>query len=137
MPLRPSLPQLPKPQTICDGLEARLGSLTWPVVRDLVDDVVTVSEEEVVAAMQLVIERMKVRVCGVGASSHNVRGLFCHSSAGGALPSRHTMHAPHAHPLLSTGGCGAIGRGGRGGGAEQPATEQAPRAAECRRRAVR
>lgn len=52
--------QLPKPQTICDGLEARLGSLTWPIVRDCVDDVVTVSEEEVVAAMKLVFERMKV-----------------------------------------------------------------------------
>lgn len=55
--------QLPKPATICDGLEARLGSLTWPAVRDLVDDVITLSEEEVVAAMQLVFERMKVRPC--------------------------------------------------------------------------
>ena len=52
--------QRAKPTTICDGLEARLGSLTWPIVRDLVDDVITVSEEEVVAAMQLVMERMKV-----------------------------------------------------------------------------
>ena len=51
---------LPKPATICDGLEARLGDLTWPIVRDLVADVVTVSEEEVVAAMKLVMERMKV-----------------------------------------------------------------------------
>lgn len=57
-PARPR--QLPKPATICDGLEARLGSLTWPIVRDRVDDVVTLSEEEVVAAMQLVMERMKV-----------------------------------------------------------------------------
>lgn len=51
--------QLPKPATICDGLQARLGSLTWPIVQRLVDDVVTVSEEEIVAAMQLVMERMK------------------------------------------------------------------------------
>jgi threonine dehydratase len=56
-----ALVQRPKPVTICDGLEARLGSLTWPVVRRLVDDVLTVREEEVVAAMQLVMERMKVR----------------------------------------------------------------------------
>ncbi|EFN54876.1 hypothetical protein CHLNCDRAFT_56201 [Chlorella variabilis] len=55
------LVQLPKPVTICDGLEARLGSLTWPIVSRLVDDVLTVTEEEVVAAMQLVMERMKVR----------------------------------------------------------------------------
>lgn len=51
---------LPKPITMCDGLEARLGSLTWPVVRDLVDGVVTVSEPEVLQAMKICFERMKV-----------------------------------------------------------------------------
>ena len=95
MPLRPSLPQLPKPQTICDGLEARLGSLTWPVVRDLVDDVVTVSEQEVVAAMQLVMERMKVRG-GAGASCwRNVRGLYgllVHALKGSLHPCGHGAH---------------------------------------------
>lgn len=30
------LVSLPKPATICDGLEARLGDLTWPIVRDKV-----------------------------------------------------------------------------------------------------
>ncbi len=49
-----------QPQTIADGLRAPLGSLTWPIVRDLVDDVVTVSEREIVAAMRLCFERMKV-----------------------------------------------------------------------------
>ncbi|PRW57516.1 serine racemase [Chlorella sorokiniana] len=62
------LVQLPKPATICDGLQARLGSLTWPIVQRLVDDVVTVSEEEVVAAMQLIMERMKVVVEPSGAA---------------------------------------------------------------------
>ncbi len=51
----------PKPHTIADGLQGRLGSLTWPPVRDLVTKVVTVSEAEILAAMQLVFERMKVR----------------------------------------------------------------------------
>ena len=32
---------MPKPQTIADGLQGRMGDLTWPVVRDLVDAVVT------------------------------------------------------------------------------------------------
>lgn len=71
MPVPALLLQLPKPVTICDGLEARLGSLTWPIVSRLVDDVLTVTEEEVVAAMQLVMERMKVRGrwrCGVQGS---------------------------------------------------------------------
>jgi threonine dehydratase len=35
------------------------GELTWPVVRDAVDDVITVSEDEIRAALRLVWERMK------------------------------------------------------------------------------
>jgi threonine dehydratase len=46
--------------TIADGLRTSLGSLTFPVVRDLVDEVATVSEEEIVAAMRLVFERAKL-----------------------------------------------------------------------------
>ena len=42
----------------------RLGSNTWPVVRDLVDGVVPVTEQEIVNAMQLCYERMKVRLQG-------------------------------------------------------------------------
>ena len=50
----------PKPATIADGLQGRLGDLTWPPVRDLVSDVITVSDPEIVDAMQLMYERMKV-----------------------------------------------------------------------------
>jgi threonine dehydratase len=57
-----------KPDTICDGLQARLGSITWPIVRDLVDEVVVVTEEQVVEAMQLCYERMKVVVEPSGAA---------------------------------------------------------------------
>ena len=32
---------MPKPHTIADGLQGRMGDLTWPIVRDLVDAVVT------------------------------------------------------------------------------------------------
>ena len=52
----------PKPHTIADGLQGRLGDLTWPPVRDLVTEVVVVSEQEIVAAMQLIFERMKVKL---------------------------------------------------------------------------
>lgn len=58
----------PKPETICDGLQARLGSITWPIVRDLVDDVIIITEEEVVQAMKLCYERMKVVVEPSGAA---------------------------------------------------------------------
>ena len=39
-----------------------LGDLTWPVVRDLVERVVTVREEEIVAAMRLAWERAKLLI---------------------------------------------------------------------------
>jgi threonine dehydratase/serine racemase len=48
------------PKTIADGLRTSLGNLTWPVVREVVHRVETVSEEEIVAAMRLVFERMKL-----------------------------------------------------------------------------
>ncbi|MBM4106925.1 MAG: pyridoxal-phosphate dependent enzyme [Phycisphaerae bacterium] len=46
--------------TIADGLRTSLGRLTFPVVRDLVDEVLLVEEPAIVAAMRLVWERMKV-----------------------------------------------------------------------------
>ncbi len=46
--------------TLADGLRTSLGLLTWPVVRDLVDSIVTVSEREIVCALRLVYERMKI-----------------------------------------------------------------------------
>jgi serine racemase len=55
------------PDTIADGLKAKMGDLTWPIVRDKVDEVVTVEEGEIVAAMKLVFERMKLVVEPSGA----------------------------------------------------------------------
>ena len=50
------------PQTIADGLRTSLGELTWPVLRDLVERVVTVREDEIVAAMRLAWERAKLLI---------------------------------------------------------------------------
>jgi threonine dehydratase/serine racemase len=50
------------PQTIADGLLTSMGDLTWPVVRDLVEAVVTVKEDEIVAAMRLTWERAKLLI---------------------------------------------------------------------------
>ena len=50
------------PQTIADGLLTSMGDLTWPVVRDLVEAVVTVEEEEIVRAMRLTWERAKLLI---------------------------------------------------------------------------
>ena len=49
-----------KPRTIADGLLTSLGSLTYPIIREYVDDIVTVSEEGIIRAMRLVWERMKI-----------------------------------------------------------------------------
>ncbi len=48
------------PVTIADGLRAPLGALTFPLVRDLVDEVVTVSEEAIVQAMRLMFEEARL-----------------------------------------------------------------------------
>lgn len=48
--------------TVADGLRTSLGALTFPVVRDLVDEVLLVEEQAIVAAMRLVWERMKVLI---------------------------------------------------------------------------
>lgn len=48
------------PNSIADGLLTSLGDLTWPIVRDRVDAIFTVNEAEIVAAMRLVWERMKL-----------------------------------------------------------------------------
>ena len=50
------------PDTIADGLRTSLGSLTFPIILENVDDIVTVSEEGIIKAMRLIWERMKVIV---------------------------------------------------------------------------
>ena len=49
-------------QTIADGLLTMLGDKTFPIIRDNVQKIITVSEEEIIAAMRLVWERMKLVV---------------------------------------------------------------------------
>jgi len=48
------------PKTIADGLLTSLGSLTFPIILNEVDQIVTVSEESIVAAMRMIWERMKI-----------------------------------------------------------------------------
>jgi threonine dehydratase len=50
------------PRTIADGLLTSLGELTWPVLRDRVERVVTVTDEEIVRAMRLSWERAKLLI---------------------------------------------------------------------------
>lgn len=48
------------PQTIADGLRTSLGDLTFPLIQQHVEQIVTVSEDAIVRAMRHVWERMKI-----------------------------------------------------------------------------
>jgi threonine dehydratase len=55
------------PQTIADGARTpSLGTLTFPLVRQHVDDMATVSDDDLVRAMRFVWERMKLVVESIG-----------------------------------------------------------------------
>jgi threonine dehydratase len=55
-----TLQPMKDPRTIADGLRTQLSEKTFGIIRERVSDVVTVSEEEIVAAMRTVWERMKI-----------------------------------------------------------------------------
>ncbi len=46
--------------TVADGLRTNLGEKNFPVICELVDDIVRVEEEEISHALRLVLERMKI-----------------------------------------------------------------------------
>jgi threonine dehydratase len=48
------------PDTIADGLLTSLGQRNFPIIRKYVQDIVTVGDESIIAAMKLVYERMKI-----------------------------------------------------------------------------
>ncbi|MFC0261950.1 pyridoxal-phosphate dependent enzyme [Fontibacter flavus] len=48
------------PKTIADGLLTSLGNINFAIIMDYVDDILTVSDEEIIEAMRLIYERMKI-----------------------------------------------------------------------------
>jgi threonine dehydratase len=50
------------PKTVADGLRTSLGSLTFPIIQKFVSEIVTVSEEDILTAMKLIWERMKILI---------------------------------------------------------------------------
>ncbi len=51
---------LEQTETIADGLRTSLGDLTFACIREHVDDILTVSENEIKQAMRFVLERVKI-----------------------------------------------------------------------------
>jgi len=48
--------------TIADGLKTQLGDKNFPIIKEHVDRIIRVTESEIIAAMQLIWERMKIIV---------------------------------------------------------------------------
>lgn len=62
--------EIPTPQTIADGAQnQRLGRLTFPIICALVDDIVEISDAELIESMRFFAERMKLVVEPTGCLS--------------------------------------------------------------------
>src|SRR6266550_3956234 len=63
---------IPPPPTIADGLRVQLpGAITFPIIQNLAEDVLTVSDEEIIATLRFILFRMKLLVepSGVAAAA--------------------------------------------------------------------
>jgi Threonine dehydratase len=75
--------------SIADGLKTTLGPNTWPIIHDLVDDIITVTELEILRATKLIWERLKVCIepsAGVGvavALGEEFQKKFCKETTRG------------------------------------------------------
>ncbi|WP_226655697.1 threonine ammonia-lyase [Pseudalkalibacillus hwajinpoensis] len=66
-------------KSIADGISVKeAGTVTYPIIEELVDDMMTVSEEEIAAAIVFMLERHKTLVEGAGAAS--VAAVLCKSN---------------------------------------------------------
>jgi threonine dehydratase len=61
---------IPPPPTIADGLRVQSpGTLTFPILQQTAEDVLTVSDEEIIEAMKFMLIRMKLLVEPSGAAA--------------------------------------------------------------------
>ena len=61
---------IPPPPTIADGLRVQIpGKLTFPIVQQLAEDVLTVTDEEIIATLRFILFRMKILVETSGATA--------------------------------------------------------------------
>jgi threonine dehydratase len=60
--------EIPPPKTLADGLRAtRPGELTFPILQELVEDILLVSEQEIRATLKFLLARLKILVEPSGA----------------------------------------------------------------------
>jgi len=61
---------IPPPPTIADGLRVQIpGKLTFPIVQQLAEDVLTVSDDEIIETLRFLLFRMKILVETSGATA--------------------------------------------------------------------
>jgi len=61
---------IPPPPTIADGLRVQIpGKLTFPITQQLADDVLTVTDEEIIETLRFMLLRMKILVETSGATA--------------------------------------------------------------------
>jgi threo-3-hydroxy-L-aspartate ammonia-lyase len=61
---------IPPPPTIADGLRVQIpGKLTFPITQQLADDVLTVSDDEIIETLRFMLFRMKILVETSGAAA--------------------------------------------------------------------
>lgn len=62
--------EIPVPRTIADGLmTTKPGKVTWPIIESRVEDILLVSDAELIATMRLLLERTKLLVEPSGAAA--------------------------------------------------------------------
>ena len=50
------------PDTICDGLLTSLGELTWDILKDHLERIYRVTDDEVIDSMKIILEEMKIMI---------------------------------------------------------------------------
>ncbi|MFN7944623.1 MAG: threo-3-hydroxy-L-aspartate ammonia-lyase [Blastocatellia bacterium] len=61
--------EIPVPKTIADGLQVQTpGKLTFPIIQQLVENILLVSDDELITTLRFILERMKVLVEPSGAA---------------------------------------------------------------------
>ena len=93
---------LPPPKTICDGLRAKMGQTSYETFHRLVDNVVTVSDDDIIDAMQVVYDKCKLVVEPSGAAG--VAAVRVAARDGIGLASRKTGKAFKNIGIILCGG---------------------------------
>jgi len=87
------------PHTIADGAQTQaLGELTFPIIREHAEDILTVSDEQLMQALRFFAERMKLVVEPTGALAFAGALAYAEADAGGKL-----LHGERVGILISGG----------------------------------